>query len=365
MSRVMREPVKTAAIGFDVAAYDELPHARAVAEACRTEHSEFTVRPEAAKILPLLGWHFDEPLADASAIPTYYVCQMARQRVTVALSGDGGDETFGGYTFRYRPHLVESKVRAAIPGGLRGTLFGAAGAVYPKWDWLPRPLRLKTILSNLAISDSRAFYNDLALMSPATRDQLYSASMRDALRGFTPHEAVAPFYSASDAPDPLGRSQHTDIQSYMTEDVLVKVDRMSMAVSLEVRCPLLDHRLIEFAAGLPPDLRLRGGAGKWLLRQLAVRMVPREVIERPKRGFSPPVPEWLRGELRELAEASLFARGSALAELVDLRVVRTLWRDHQSRVRENSQVLWALLMFRQWEESWGGGADVKPRPQPV
>ena len=362
MSRVMSEPVKTNAIGFDVARYDETVHARAVAEACGTEHHEFQVRPDAVSALNLLGWHFDEPLADPSAIPTYYVCKMARQQVTVALSGDGGDETFGGYTFRYRPHLVESKLRGAVSGTVRGAGFGLAGHLYPKWDWLPQPLRLKTILSNLAVSDARAFYLDLCLMSPSTRQALYSPSMHSALRGFTPYEAVGPLYESSDAADPVGRSQHTDILSYMTEDVLVKVDRMSMAVSLEVRCPLLDHRVMELAARLPLELRLRGSRGKWILRELAAKMVPRDVLERPKQGFSPPVAEWLRGELRELAEASLFAPNTSLADFVDLDTVRTLWADHQSGLRENSQILWDLLMFRQWEDNWMA-PEVPARPR--
>jgi asparagine synthase (glutamine-hydrolysing) len=361
MSRVMTEPVKTNAIGFDVAAYDELPYARKVAEVCKTEHHEFTVKPDAVKVLDLLGWHFDEPLADPSAIPTYYVCKMARQQVTVALSGDGGDETFGGYTFRYRPHVVESRLRAAVPANIRGLVFGPAGSLYPKWDWLPRPLRLKTILTNLAVSDARAFYLDLSFMHPPARERLYTDSMKRQLLGFTPYEAVGPFYTGSDAPDPLGRSQHTDIQSYMTEDVLVKVDRMSMAVSLEVRCPLLDHRIMELAARLPADLRLRGDKGKWVLRQLAATMVPREVLERPKQGFTPPVPVWLRRELREMAHETLFDRGSVLGDHVSLGALRKLWDDHQSGIRQNSQVLWGMLMFRLWERNYLHG-DVPPPP---
>ncbi len=362
MAEVMEEPVKTNAIGFDVAKYNELPHAKKVAEACGTEHYEYTVRPDATKVLDLLAWHFDEPLADSSTIPTYYVCKMARQQVTVALSGDGGDETFGGYTFRYRPHLVESKLRAAVPASLRGLAFGAAGGLYPKWDWLPRPLRLKTILTNLSVSDARAFYLDLSFMHPPARERLYTGDMHRALLGFTPYEAVGPFYQRSDAADPVGRSQHTDILSYMTEDVLVKVDRMSMAVSLEVRCPLLDHRVMEWAARLPLDLRLRGDAGKWILRQLASRTIPREVLERPKQGFSPPVPEWLRRELKEMAHDQLFGRDSVLGDYVDIKVLRELWSDHQTGARENSQVLWDMLMFRLWEENYLSG-EVPPAPR--
>jgi asparagine synthase (glutamine-hydrolysing) len=185
--------------------------------------------------------------------------------------------------------------------------------------------------------------------------------MVQSLRGFTPYETVGPFYSGSDAPDPVGRSQNTDIRSYMTEDVLVKVDRMSMAVSLEVRCPLLDHRIIEFAAGLPLDLRLRGDKGKWLLRQLAATMVPKEVLERPKQGFSPPIPEWLRGELKQISEETLFDRSSSLGDFVEMKTVRKLWTDHQSKLRENSQLLWGLLMFRKWETNYLRG-EIPPRP---
>jgi asparagine synthase (glutamine-hydrolysing) len=361
MSQALAEPVKTHAIGFDIAAYDELPHAKAVAEACHSEHHEHTLHPDAQRVLPLLAWHFDEPLADASAIPTYYVCQMARSQVTVALSGDGGDEGFGGYTFRYRPHQVESRLRQTLPSSWRGLGFGLAGRVYPKWDWLPQPLRLKTVLSNLAVSDARAFYLDLSLMSPAVREGLYRTSFLDELRGFTPYEAVGPLYSRSDASDPVGRSQHADILSYMTDNVLVKVDRMSMAVSLEVRCPLLDHRVLEFAAQLPLEQRLRGNEGKWLLRQVAGRYVPRQVFDRPKQGFSPPVAEWLRGDLRRLGEDTLFGAPSVLRDYVDIAMMRRLWQDHQRGIRENSQILWCLLMFRLWEDNYLK-THLPPRP---
>ena len=256
MARTGNGPVLSNTIGFEDEQLNELPAARVVAEHLKTAHHEFFVRPDALKVLEKIAWHFDEPFADSSAVPTWYVCKMARENVTVALSGDGGDESFGGYTFRYIPHMLESKIRSLLPVLLRRLVFGSIGAAYPASALLPNPLRLKTIFENLAVCDAEAFYRDLVWLRPDTREAVYSGDFLDSLRGFTPFETVRPFYSGCDAGDALGRSQFTDINFYMTDDVLVKVDRMSMAHALEVRSPLLDHRIIEFAARLPGRLKI-------------------------------------------------------------------------------------------------------------
>jgi asparagine synthase (glutamine-hydrolysing) len=352
MARQMETPVITNSIGFLDRGPNELPAARIVADHFRTDHHEFVVRPEASVALERIAWHFDEPVADSSALPTWYLCQMTRQMVTVALSGDGGDEGFGGYTFRYRPHVIEARIRAAVPTALRSTVLAVAGAVWPASARLPKPLRLKTILENLSVSDAEAFYRDLAWLRPDAREELYSADFKTTLRGFSPMEVVAPLYLHNGGPDALARAQLTDIRLYLTDDVLVKVDRMSMAHSLEVRSPLLDRQILEFAARLPAKLKLGPRLGKLPLRAAAERRLPAELVHRPKRGFSAPAATWLRGEeLRPLAEAAIFDRNGVGANVLEERTLRRMWHEHLKGSRDHSVFFWGLLMLWLWEKS--------------
>jgi asparagine synthase (glutamine-hydrolysing) len=350
MARRVGRPVITNSIGFEEREFSELDAARAVARHLGTDHHEFTVVPQVTEVLEKIAWHCDEPLADSSAVPTWYVCEMTRRNVTVALSGDGGDEAFGGYTFRYLPHLFESKIRAALPPAFRHAAFGTFGRIWPGTSRLPKPLRLKSILENLSVSDAEAFYRDLAWLRSDTRSEIYTADFKDNLRGFEPFEVVQPFYSHNDAPDALGRSQFTDIHVYMTDDVLVKVDRMSMAHSLEVRSPLLDHRILEFAAALPTRLKISGNRGKLLLRGLAARRLPAVIQSLPKRGFAIPAARWLRQDLRSLAESQLFGSSTCISLLLDRTAVRQLWSEHLNGSRDHSVFIWGLIMLGLWEE---------------
>ena len=354
MARLMGRPVITNSIGFEDREFSELDAARAVARHLGTDHHEFTVVPQVTEILEKIAWHCDEPLADSSAVPTWYVCEMTRRNVTVALSGDGGDEAFGGYTFRYLPHLFESKLRAALPPAFRHVAFGTLGRIWPGTARLPKPLRLKSILENLSVSDAEAFYRDLAWLRTDTRSELYTADFKHSLRGFEPFEVVQAFYCRNDAPDALARSQFTDVNVYMTDDVLVKVDRMSMAHSLEVRSPLLDHRILEFAAALPASLKMSANRGKLPLRGLAARRLPAELRSLPKRGFSIPAARWLREDLRPLAERQLFDSDRCFSNLLDATRVRQLWREHLSGSRDHSVFIWGLIMLGLWEEQSSG-----------
>jgi asparagine synthase (glutamine-hydrolysing) len=275
---------------------------------------------------------------------------MAKQNVTVALSGDGGDESFGGYTFRYIPHMLECKVRSALPQAFRGAVFGTLGKVWPGSALLPKPLRFKTILENLAVSDGEAFYNDLIWLRSDTRENLYSNDFMNALRGFTPMETVSRIYANGNASDPLGRSQYTDIHFYMTDDVLVKVDRMSMAHSLEVRSPLLDYRVIEFAARLPTNLKVNSRIGKLLLRELTSRRLPLGTHNKPKKGFSIPAKQWLRSELKARAESTIFEKSFLLTTLIERTMLRRIWEEHQSGSRDHSVLLWGFMMLGIWEQ---------------
>jgi asparagine synthase (glutamine-hydrolysing) len=353
MAKLMGRPVITNSIGSPDPRYDELDLARMVAKHLGTEHHEHVVQPDAVKVLEKIAWHMDEPVADPSTVPTWYVCEMARKNVTVALSGDGGDEAFGGYTFRYWPHVVESRVRRAVPAALRAPVFGALGAVWPASPKLPQPLRLRTISRNLAVSDAVAYYQDLTPMKSDVRERLYTPEFTNELRGFTPYEVIHPYYVQSGGNDALARSQHADMHLYMSDDVLVKVDRMSMAHALEVRAPLLDPRVLEFASTLPAAMKLNGSTGKIVLRRLAERRLPPRLHLAAKRGFSIPIDQWMRGELKERASDLLRSDSFLLGRLAHAEV-RKLLSDHEAGKRNHGALIWGLLLLKAGELLGGG-----------
>jgi asparagine synthase (glutamine-hydrolysing) len=354
MAKISSQPVATHTIGFDETGFNELPAAGMVADFLKTDHHQFIVNPDASQTLEKIAAFFDEPFADSSALPTWHVCRMAGKNVTVALSGDGGDEGFGGYTFRYLPHQMESRLRSVLPAVLRTPLFSLIGALYPAGPGLPRFLRLKTIFENLAVSDAQAFYNDLIWLRQKIRQNLYAKGFMDALKGFTPAETVMPVYQKSSGTDPVSRSQHTDIQCYMTDDVLVKVDRMSMAHSLEVRNPLLDYRILEFAAALPLNLKVSHGSGKRLLRHLAAKHLPPQIIDLPKQGFAIPAAHWLRKDLNAFAHDHIF-NSEVVLSCMNPAQLHTLWSRHQQGRADHSVLLWGLMMLGLWEKQFHKG----------
>ncbi|EQD49460.1 asparagine synthase (glutamine-hydrolyzing), partial [mine drainage metagenome] len=279
MSRALHQPVRTCSIGFDHGSFDETVYARRVAGHLHTRHFEQRVSADDYALLDTLAAVYDEPFSDSSALPTYRVCELARTQVTVALSGDGGDENFAGYR-RYRLHAWESSLRARLPLSLRKRVFGLLGSIYPKADWAPRPLRAKTTLQALAHDDVEAYYHSVSITSAAMRQRLYSASFKRELQGYS---ALAVFRShAKRAPTnhPLLLAQYLDLKTWLPGDILTKVDRASMAHSLEVRVPLLDHRLVEWASSLPPGLKLKGGTGKYVLKKALEPDLPHEVLYR-------------------------------------------------------------------------------------
>jgi asparagine synthase (glutamine-hydrolysing) len=351
MSRISENPVATHTIGFDDTGFNELPAAGLVADYLKTDHHAFVVAPDASKTLEEIAFFLDEPFADSSALATWHVCRMARKNVTVALSGDGGDEGFGGYTFRYLPHQMESRLRSVLPAIVRTPLFSLIGALYPTGPKLPRFLRLKTIFENLSVSDAQAFYYDLIWLRQEVRQHLYAEDLINALKGFTPAETVMPVYCKSRGKDPFSRSQHTDIQCYMTDDVLVKVDRMSMAHSLEVRNPLLDHRVLTFAAGLPLHLKVKNGTGKRLLRHLAAKHLPPKIITLPKKGFAIPAAHWLRNDLSTFARDHIF-NSDLILSFLNPEPLHTLWSHHQQGRADHSVLLWGLMMLGLWEKQF-------------
>lgn len=352
MAGVVSGPVTTASIGFDEDCFNELPYARAVAERFQTRRYEKTIHAQAADILGQLTWHYDEPFADSSSIPTYYVCGMAREHVKVCLSGDGGDENFAGYR-RYRYDFLENQVRRVLPGWFRTPVFGALGRVYPKADWLPQVFRGKTLLSNLSRSPERAYWHTMTWFTPEMKRVLYQERHRAALEGYDSFSVMQEYFERSRGWDPLARIQYLDIKTYLPDDILAKVDRASMAHSLEVRVPLLDHVVMEYAATIPSSLKLKDGQGKYILKRALADLVPREVLDRSKMGFSIPLAQWLRGELRSHFDSRVLARESFVGSLFHEAAIRRWWGEHLRGQRDHAYVLWALLVLEEWGRRFG------------
>ncbi len=365
MAAASSRPVVTTTISFADGAFDEAPHARTVAHALGTDHTELRVEPKAAEILPTLAWHLDEPFADSSALPSYYVARAARQRVTVALSGDGGDEIFAGYEWRYGLNLTEGRARRAIPGPLRRGILGPLAAIWPKADRLPRPLRWKFFLRNLSLEPEQAYFHDMSLFTPADKAALLEPDFRRSLGGYDPFPTFRRHFDRVRGLDPLNRLLYVDLKTWLPNDILVKMDRMAMANSLEVRSPLLDHTVIEFAAGLPPDLKYRRGTSKYLLKRLAERRIPASAIHRPKMGFSIPLAAWLRGELKATAEDLLLSERALGRRYFRPDQVRAMWSRHQTGRRNHSHHLWALMMLELWQRLFVDQAPSPTAPEPA
>ncbi len=348
MAAASSEPVTTNTIAFDVADYDEAPFARRVARLFRTDHHEFRVTPKCLPIIDTLAWHYDEPFADPSAVPTYYVSKMARQVVTVALSGDGGDENFAGYS-RYRFDVVEDLARRFVPEILRRAVLGPLAGLCPQGPHVPRFLRAGTVLSNLARNPAEAYFASMSGMPEDVKHRLLNNDCRNALKGYRSMDLFGDLYRKAPAQDHLSRIQYIDFKTYLSEDILTKVDRASMAVSLEVRCPILDHVLVEFAAAVPWRLKLSGLQGKYIFKKALRRRVPPEVLDRKKRGFAVPVGAWFRGELKEHARG-LILEGEGTRRFLDGGAAAALWREHQENRRDRSMELWTILMLNAWAE---------------
>jgi len=356
-------PVKTFTIGFNEEQFDEARHAKAVARHLGTEHTELYVTPEEAMaVIPKLPWFYDEPFADSSQIPTYLVSQLARQAVTVSLSGDGGDELFGGYSI-YRSVMAVNKALRRLPSSLRrpaawgleaaiktGLLDGwqvkdgqyvGAGLLTERLGNLARVLRLRT---------REELY--LYLMSQWRTPTRLVQGAQEPLTAFNDPARTL------ELPHPLQTMEYIDMGSYLPDDILVKVDRASMALSLESRVPLLDYRVVEFAWRTPVSMKLRDGQGKWLLRQVAYRYVPRELLDRPKKGFSVPVDLWICGPLREWAEALLDETRLRNEGMFDPKPIREIWSRHLAGTRNSNSLLWDVLMYQAWQEAQRSGTGV-------
>jgi asparagine synthase (glutamine-hydrolysing) len=344
MAEASRRAVKTCTIGFDVDALDETAYADQIARRFATDHRTRIVSPDDYALIDTLAHHFDEPFADASALPTYRVCELARETVTVALSGDGADEAFAGYR-RHRFQHAEERLRAFLPQSVRGSLLGGLGRIYPKADWAPRPLRAKATLLSLARSGEEGYAASVGVTGEAMRARLFTPAARAALQGHRAEDRYVRAMRDAPARDPIDRAQYADMKIWLPGDILTKTDRMSMAVGLEAREPLLDHRLVEFAARLPVAMRLRGGQGKYLLKKAMEAYLPHDILYRPKMGFVTPISDWFRGPLA--SEAAGIAGGSALARTgwFDGKVIARAAADHKSGLADHGRLLWQLMML--------------------
>ena len=346
MAKASHAPVKTNSISFSLAEYNEVPYARKVAQLFGTDHHEFHVTPEAVSIIEKLAWHYDEPFADSSAVPTFYVSEMARKNVTVSLSGDGGDENFAGYR-RYWFDMRENRVRNAIPPKLRTPLFGGLGRLYPKADYMPQIFRGKAFISNVARDPVDAYFFSVSAMYNDTKCDILHPDVKNSLAGYDTRDLFYRIYNNAPAEDHLSRIQYLDIKTYLCEDILTKVDRASMAVSLEVRCPILDHVFMEYAARIPAHMKLRGSDGKSIFKKAMKRYLPNDILYRKKMGFGVPIIEWLRGELRDYA-CPIILEGGASQRFLHRPFLEKMWQEHQSKKRNRSTQLWQVMMLNLW-----------------
>jgi asparagine synthase (glutamine-hydrolysing) len=362
MQKHAPEPVKTFTIGFPVKEYDETKYAELVAKHLRTDHKTLQVEPDAVAILPKLAWHYDEPFGDSSAIPTWYLSQLTREHVTVALSGDGGDELFAGYP-RYRAVALAGRLDWLSP--VKSLLAARA------WQWLPSSGRQKSRLRQfkrfseaLRMTPERRYLDWISIFNERRRADLYQDEFLEQLRT-DPAAFLRSGWQRSRGRDSVTSASLADLVTYLPCDLMAKVDIASMAHGLEVRAPLLDYRVVEFAASLPMKLKYRGGRGKRLLREAFGDLLPREVWTRKKMGFGVPLDHWFRHELKEQAADLLLAESSRLHGFLRPAAIQALWHEHQQRRFDHSARLWTLVMLESWLREWAGTTVAFPRANTV
>ena len=340
------EPVTTCAIGFDSEKFDEVTYAAKVAKQFGTNHHEFTVKENVADNLTYIASFFDEPFADPSFVPTFFVSKLARSMVTVALAGDGGDENFAGYS-KYQHDQLENKIRSMIPSIFGKGLFRTGSKLLA--DNNNRQLRRgASLLGSLSVSADTGFFISNSFFSQPLWDRLARDEFKQELSEYNPADITTDLYHAADTDNHLSKVLYTDIKSYLPGDILVKVDRMSMANSLETRAPILDYRVVEYAATIPANLKLKDQESKYILKKTMESLLTEETLYRKKMGFSVPLAQWLRHEISSIAEEKLLNPGSGLSEFFDITEVKNIWQQHQSGERDYSSELWSMLVFELW-----------------
>ena len=344
MAGLQNDPVNTCAIGFDVKEFNESQYAAQVAEQYQTNHHLDMVDAEDFSLIDKLANLYDEPYADSSAMPTYRVCQLARKQVTVALSGDGGDESFAGYR-RYRWHMNEERLRRLFPSSIRPGLFGFLGSVYPKADWAPKIFRAKTTFQALARDPIEGYFHNFSILTDQLRSSIYSQKFQNELQGYNAIEVFRRHAENSPTDDPLSLIQYIDMKTYLVGDILTKVDRASMAHSLEVRVPILDHEFIEWSSGLPANIKLKGQEGKHIFKKALQPYLSKDILYRKKMGFAVPLEKWFRGPLKQRVKNALEGELMSDCGLFNQQTIHTMVEQHQSGLRDHSAAIWSLLMY--------------------
>lgn len=350
MAEALGDRLVTASVGFGNAAHNELEAAGLVAGHFGSHHHPEVIEPRLDEVIDPVTRLMGEPMADSSAIPTWYVSQIARRHVTVALSGDGGDESWAGYDFRYVPHAMEASARRVVPPPLAPAI-GWLGRRWPRAAWMPKPLRVGTLLENLGRDPAGSYYADLTFLKAADTRRLMGLSPDHDPTTSPVYQAVTEPYRRCTSGDAVQRSEYADLKVYMPNDPLVKVDRMSMAHSLEVRCPLLDHRLVELAFRIPASRKQQWRQGKTFLRQLARQRLPGKLWELPKRGFSIPIGTWLGGPFAGMFEDEVLGAGAAVSSHIDQRHLAQLFAAHRRAERDHGYALWTAWVLERWLRS--------------
>ena len=346
MAKTTQAPISCFTIGFDDQRFDETKYASAVAERYGARHIIERMNGSETDLVDRLSRIFDEPFGDSSALPSLYLMQLARKHVTVALSGDAGDELFAGYR-RYAFHDKEERLRAFMPASIRGPLFGLLGRLYPQLDWAPRAFRARHTFQELSHDSVRGYFWNLSVTDDETRHHLFSPTLRHALHGYHASDVIRRYWAEAPDKDPVATAQYVDLKTWLPGDILTKVDRTAMACGLEVRVPMLDHRFVEWALSLPRTMKIANGQGKIVLKRAFEKLVPRQVLYRPKQGFSVPLATLFRGPLgetfrRQVADKS----GINAAGYFDGKVIDKLAEQHRSGLHDHSRVLWLLWMFQ-------------------
>ena len=347
MSRLSSDPVKTFSIGFREKRYDELEYARLAADRFKTEHREFVVEPHGLEVLPKLVWHFGEPFADSSAVPTYFVSLMTSQHVKVALSGDAGDECFAGYP-RYKAVKLASffdRLPAMIKR-LAGSRFWASVPASVEQKTFRR--RLKRLMEALNLPPELRYLRWICIFDDAAKNSLYAPGFAAQVKGIQSSQVLLDAYARLPARDFLTRTTFVDLVTYLPDDLLTKVDITSMACSLEVRSPFIDHKVVDLAGRMPIDMKMRGFEGKYILKKAFADLLPREIAQRPKMGFGVPISVWFRGEMKDFLYDILCSKKAVERGIFDRVAVRRLIEDHTAGRFDHGYRLWSLLFLELW-----------------
>ena len=346
MAANSHKPITTCAIGFDSEKFDEVAYAAKVAEQFKTNHHEFTVKENVVDSLVDIAAYFDEPFADPSFVPTYFVSKLARSMVTVALAGDGGDENFAGYS-KYQNDAFENRIRGLIPSFL-GSGFQSAGSRMLS-DSNSRLLRrASSLLGSLAVSADTGFFISNSFFNRPLWEKILTDDFRQALEGYDSADITRDIYHAADTDDHLSRVLYTDIKTFLPGGILTKVDRMSMANSLETRAPILDYRVVEYAATIPASLKLKDKETKYILKKTMEDLLTEDTLYRKKMGFSVPLASWLKNEIATIAHEKLLVNNEGLCQFFKTDQIKKIWEQHQSGARDYSNELWSMLVFQLW-----------------